>query len=227
VFPSQTALKLLARRKGWTSSRPRHRKVEYRESVEGIYPRGSGLVYRPRLVGRDRSYRRCKRKRHTNVHACCTRLADACFAGVVRARKGHENVTGGFISWETDGRPVVGSHAMRLLCWQRLPYTLSNPGGLPLFITTGQVQLQGPSISKPRGKRRKKARRKTHAANKTLLGPINKIITMRHLRVTRSKFSSLEESKGATNEEGELALPGRSATLGGPPGPLDYSGVRF
>ena len=55
---------------------------------------------------------------------------------------------------------------------------------------------------------------------------INKnITTMRHLRVTHSKFSNLKESKeAAANEESELALPGPSATFGGPPEPLDFSG---
>lgn len=50
------------------------------------------------------------------------------------------------------------------------------------------------------------------------------ITTMRHLRVTHSKFSALKESKEATNEEGGLALPGTSAAFGGPPEPLDFSG---
>ena len=47
---------------------------------------------------------------------------------------------------------------------------------------------------------------------------------MRHLRVTHSKFSSLKETKETTNEEGGLALPGPSASFGGPPEPLDFSG---
>jgi transcriptional activator SPT7 len=80
--------------------------------------------------------------------------------------------------------------------------------------------------SKPRRKRRKKAPKEDpRAADKTLLGLINKnITTMRHLRVTHSKFSSLKESKEVVNEEGGLALPGPSASFGGPPEPLDFSG---
>ena len=47
---------------------------------------------------------------------------------------------------------------------------------------------------------------------------------MRHLRVTHSKFSNLKESKEAVNEESGLALPGPSASFGGPPEPPDFSG---
>lgn len=50
------------------------------------------------------------------------------------------------------------------------------------------------------------------------------VTTMRHLRVTHSKFSILKESKEVTNEEGGLALPGTSAAFGAPPEPLDFSG---
>ena len=49
------------------------------------------------------------------------------------------------------------------------------------------------------------------------------LTTMRHLRVTHSKFSNLKESKEVTNEESGLALPGPSA-FGGPPEPPDFSG---
>jgi len=64
----------------------------------------------------------------------------------------------------------------------------------------------------------------SHATNNTLLGLIDKnITTMRHLRVTHSKFSSLKKSREAANEEGELVLPGPSVAFGGPPGPLDFS----
>jgi hypothetical protein len=73
---------------------------------------------------------------------------------------------------------------------------------------------------------RRPRRRTPHAANNTLLGLINKNTTaVRHLRVTHSRFSNLKESKEAVNEEGELALPGPSATLGGPLDTLDYSGA--
>ena len=104
-----------------------------------------------------------------------------------------------------------------------LQHSSSNPGGPPPFAT---AQQQGASTSKPRRKRRKKAPKEdSHAANNTLLGQINKnITTMRHLRVTHAKFSSLKESKEAANEESDLALPGPSATFGGPTEPLDFSG---
>lgn len=107
-----------------------------------------------------------------------------------------------------------------------LRHSSSNPDGPPPFATAGQTHPQTMPTSKPRRKRRKKAPKEdSHAANKTLLGLINKnITTMRHLRVTHSKFSSLKESKEATNEEGGLALPGTSASFGGPPEPLDFSG---
>jgi len=105
-----------------------------------------------------------------------------------------------------------------------LQHSSSNPGSPPPFTAAGQAGTLG--TSKPRRKRRKKAPKEdSHAANKTLLGLINKnLTTMRHLRVTHSKFSSLKESKEAATEEGGLALPGPSATFGGPPEPLDYSG---
>ena len=45
---------------------------------------------------------------------------------------------------------------------------------------------------------------------------------MRHLRVTHSKFSTLKESREATNDESGLALPGTSAAFGGPPEPPDF-----
>jgi len=65
----------------------------------------------------------------------------------------------------------------------------------------------------------------SHAANNTFLGLIDKnITTMRHLRVTHSKFSSLKEGGEAVNEEGELVFPGPSVAFGGPPGPLNFSG---
>ena len=107
-----------------------------------------------------------------------------------------------------------------------LRHSSSNPDGPPPFATTVQPPTQGLSRSKPRRKRRKKApKEETHAATKTLLGLMNKnITTMRHLRVTHSKFSSLKESKETTNEEGGLALPGPSASFAGPPEPLDFSG---
>ena len=48
---------------------------------------------------------------------------------------------------------------------------------------------------------------------------------MRHLRVMHSKFYNLKKCKeAAANEESEPALPGPSATFGGPPESLDFSG---
>ena len=107
-----------------------------------------------------------------------------------------------------------------------LQQSSSNPDCPPPFATVGQGQTQTLPTWKPRRKRRKKAPKEDfHAANKTLLGLINKnLTTMRHLRVTHSKFSNLKESKEATNEESGLALPGPSATFGGPPEPPDFSG---
>lgn len=107
-----------------------------------------------------------------------------------------------------------------------LRHPSSNPENPPPFATAGQTQTQTMLKSKSRRKRRKKVPEEdSHAANKTLLGLMNKnITTMRRLRVTHSKFSSLKESKEATNEEGGLALPGTSAAFGGPPEPLDFSG---
>ena len=106
-----------------------------------------------------------------------------------------------------------------------LRHSSSNPGAPPPFATARQTQAGTLPIQKPRRKRRKKVPKEdSHAANKTLLGLINKnITTMRQLRVTHSKFSILKESKEVTNEEGGLALPGTSAALGGPPEPADYS----
>jgi transcriptional activator SPT7 len=107
-----------------------------------------------------------------------------------------------------------------------LRYSSSNPDGPPPFAAAGQPQTETTSRSKPRRKRRKNVPKEDpHAANKTLLGLINKnITTMRHLRVTHSKFSILKESRETTNEEGGLALPGTSAAFGGPPEPPDFSG---
>lgn len=107
-----------------------------------------------------------------------------------------------------------------------LQHSSSNPDSPPPFASVGQGQTQILPAWKPRRKRRKKAPKEdSHAANKTLLGLINKnITTMRHLRVTHSKFSGLKESKEAANEEGGLALPGPSASFGGPPEPPDFSG---
>lgn len=107
-----------------------------------------------------------------------------------------------------------------------LQHSSSNPGDPPPFAAFGQGQAQILPTWKPRRKRRKKAPKEdSHAANKTLLGQINKnITTMRHLRVIHSKFSSLKESKEAVNEESGLALPGPSASFGGPPEPPDFSG---
>jgi transcriptional activator SPT7 len=107
-----------------------------------------------------------------------------------------------------------------------LRHPSSNPDAPPPFATAGQAQAQTLPMPKPRRKRRKKAPREDpRAANETLLGLINKnITTMRHLRVTHSRFSSLKETKEATNDEGGLALPGPSASFGGPPEPLDFSG---
>lgn len=107
-----------------------------------------------------------------------------------------------------------------------LQHSSSNPGSPPPFTTVGQTHPQSLPMSKSRRKRRKKAPKEdSHATNKTLLGLINKnLTTMRHLRVTHSKFSSLKESKEAANEEGGLALPGPSAAFGGPAEPLDFSG---
>lgn len=106
-----------------------------------------------------------------------------------------------------------------------LCHSSSNLDGSPPFATAGQLQRETLPTSKPRLKRRKKVPKEdSHAANKTLLGLINKnITTMRHLRVTHSKFSLLKESKEATNEEGGLALPGTSAAFGGPSEPPDFS----
>ena len=107
-----------------------------------------------------------------------------------------------------------------------LQHSSSNPGSPPPFATAGQAQPQTLQTSKPRRKRRKKAPKEdSRAANETLLGLMNKnITTMRHLRVTHSKFSSLKESKETANEEGELALPGPSAAFSGPTEPPDFSG---
>ena len=109
-----------------------------------------------------------------------------------------------------------------------LQHSSSNPDDPPPFTTVEDGQAQTLPAWKPRRKRRKKAPKEDyHAANKTLLGLINKnLTTMRHLRVTHSKFSSLKESKEVVNEEGGLALPGPSATtsFGGPPEPPDFSG---
>ena len=106
-----------------------------------------------------------------------------------------------------------------------LQHSSSNPGDPLPFSTVGQGQTQTLPTSKSRRKRRKKAPKEdSHAANKTLLGLINKnITTMRHLRVTHTKFSSLKETKETVNEEGALALPGPSVS-GGPQEPLDFSG---
>ena len=107
-----------------------------------------------------------------------------------------------------------------------LRHSSSNPDGPPHFATAGQTQTETLPTSKPRRKRRKKTPKEDfHAANNTILGLMNKNITiMRHLRVTHSKFSSLKESKEVANEEGGLALPGTSAALSGPQEPLDFSG---
>ncbi|KAF9783848.1 hypothetical protein BJ322DRAFT_1007972 [Thelephora terrestris] len=96
-----------------------------------------------------------------------------------------------------------------------LRYSSSNPDGPPPFATAAQAHVQTLQTSNPRRKRRKKVPKEdSHAANKTLLGLINKnITTVRHLRVTHSKFSSLKESKEAANDEGGLALPGTSAAF--------------
>ena len=68
-------------------------------------------------------------------------------------------------------------------------------------------------------------RRRTRAANKTLLGLMNKnITTIQNLRVANFEFSSLKESKEVANGESELALPGPSATSCGPLEPLNSSG---
>jgi len=107
-----------------------------------------------------------------------------------------------------------------------LHHSSSNPDNPPPFATVGQAPTQNLPTWKPRRKRRKKVPKEDpRAASGTLLGLINKnITTMRHLRVTHSKFSNLKESKEAVNEEGGLALPGPSAASGGPPEPLDFSG---
>ena len=109
-----------------------------------------------------------------------------------------------------------------------LQHPSSNPGSSPPFATAGQIQPQSLATSKPRWKRRKKVQKEdTHTAAKALLGLINKnITTIRNLRVTHFKFSSLKENKETASEEGELALTGPSATFGGPPEPFDFSGVR-
>jgi transcriptional activator SPT7 len=166
-----------------------------------------------------------KRKLYASVHTCYTRLADTELTGTARAERPRKRSR----RLSSAGKRRVDLWWEVMQCDQfigngypTLQHSSSNPGGPPPFATVGQAQPQSLSTSKPRRKRRKKApKEEYHAANKTLLGLINKnITTMRHLRVTHSKFSNLKESKEVANEEGELALPGPSATLGGP---LDLS----
>ena len=170
-----------------------------------------------------------KRKLYVIVHLSYTRLADAT----------HRNGANGERPRKRSRRSSSAGKRRADLWWEvmqcdqfvgngypTLQHSSSNPDGAPSFSTVGQAQSQGLSTSRPRRKRRKKAPKEdSHAANNTLLGLINKnITTMRHLRVTHSKFSSLKESKDAANEENELALPGPSAAFGGPLEPLDFSG---
>jgi hypothetical protein len=97
---------------------------------------------------------------------------------------------------------MVGSHAMRSVHWQLLPYivVLSAQPRWPTSVchrwagtTTKPIDIEASVETMEEG-----PQEDSHAANETLLEPINKnTTTMRHLRVAHSRFSNLTESKAA------------------------------
>ena len=98
-----------------------------------------------------------------------------------------------------------------------LQHPSSNPGGLPRFSTVGQVQiLSGNDGRRPR-------RRTAYNQQDASWVDRQEASLQYDTSESDSKFSSLKESNGAGNEEGEPVLPDSSTTFSGPLEPLDPS----